>query len=342
MIKVLITGGSGFIGSNLVNYLNKKKIYQLSNIDKTSYASTPEKFKTLKYKKNYSFYKFDLSNKIRFKKILKKENPDFIVHAAAESHVDRSIDNPYNFFRKNINSTISLYTSVLELFKQNDIKMPKIIQISSDEVYGDVVKGYSNEKSILNPTSPYSSSKASSDLLAKSFMQTFNFQLCILRVCNNFGPYQFLEKFVPTILNKLSQKKKIPIYGSGKNIREWIYVEDTCRAIEYVIKNFKNSTDYNIGTNFRASNLDLVKKILHLKNIKNFKRCIDFVNDRPAHDKRYALNSNKIRKNIRWYPKISLDKGLNKTIKWYSSSVMWSKEMKKKYDEKRIGIYQKK
>jgi dTDP-glucose 4,6-dehydratase len=340
MIKVLITGGSGFIGSNLVNYLNKKRLYKISNIDKISYASTPEKFKKLKYKKNYKFYKLNLINKSKLKKILKIENPDFIIHAAAESHVDRSIDDPYGFFKKNINSTISLYSSVLELFQKNKINMPKIIQISSDEVYGDIAKGYSDEKSMLNPTSPYSSSKASSDLLAKSFMYTFNFQLIILRVCNNFGPYQFLEKFIPTILNKLSQKKKIPIYGSGDNVREWIYVEDTCRAIEYVIKNFKNGIDYNVGTNNRVSNLTMLKKIFYLKKLKKLNNYINFVYDRPAHDKRYALNSNKIRKNMKWSPTINLEEGLYKTIKWYLSNTQWLLSMKKKFTDRRIGKFQ--
>ena len=237
-----------------------------------------------------------MSNKKKLKKVLLIEKPDFIIHAAAESHVDRSIDDPFNFFKKNINSTLTLYSSILELIKKKLFQMPKIIQISSDEVYGDIKNNFSSENSLLNPTSPYSSSKASSDLLAKSFMYTFNFKLSILRVCNNFGPYQFLEKFVPTILNKISQNKKIPVYGSGKNLREWIYVLDTCKAIEVIIKNFKNGADYNVGTKYRLSNLNLLKKILYLKGLKNFEDCIQFVSDRPAHDRRYALKSDKIKK----------------------------------------------
>jgi len=336
MKKILITGGSGFIGTNLVNYLNKGN-YKIYNIDKISYASTPEKFKILKNKKNYFFFKVNLSDTKKFKKILTNINPDFIIHMAAESHVDRSIDDPFNFIKENINSTIALYDSVLKLAKNGKIDLPKIIQISTDEVYGDVTTGTSSENSLYKPSSPYSSSKASSDLIAKSFMYTYRFKLSILKICNNFGPYQFTEKFIPTILNRIDKHKKIPIYGNGKHIREWIYVEDTCEAIETVLQNFKNGIDYNVGSKIRLSNIKLVKKIISIKKLKKPNLLIDHVLDRPGHDTRYAINSNKIKQILKWSPRHDLKNSLKKTIKWYSENHKWKIYVNKNYKERRLG-----
>jgi dTDP-glucose 4,6-dehydratase len=332
--QILITGGSGFIGTNLVNYLLKKN-YFVTNIDKQSYASTPENFK-LKNKK-YSFYKVNISNQKKIEKILLK-NFSIIIHLAAESHVDRSIDNPKKFIKSNINSTLNLYSSILKLRKNKKIKNPNIIHISTDEVYGSIKKESFLESSTLCTSSPYSASKASCDHIAECFQKTFNFNICILRMTNNYGPFQFIEKFIPTIITKILENKKIPLYGNGNNEREWIFVEDTCRAIEKVIIKFKKKKIYNMGSGERIKNKIVIKNILNKFKIKNHNKLIINVKDRPGHDLRYALNSKNFQEEYAWKPKYKFSTGIIKTIKWFIDNPEWVNYCKKKYKGNRIGI----
>lgn len=327
-MKIVITGGSGFIGTNLINYLSGKK-YKLLNIDKISYASTPERFKIIKIKKNYKFTKVDICNFKLLEKTLKNFKPSVIVNLAANSHVDRSIMSPKVFFNENLIIT----QNILEFLRRN--KKTKLIHISTDEVYGSIKKGKFKEISILDPSSPYSSSKASSDLLINSYSKTYNLNCCILRPSNNYGPYQFTEKFIPTIVTKILKNLSIPIYGKGKNVREWTFVKDTCRAIEKSINNFKKDQVYNIGSGFCKENIYIAKKIL--KNFSKTKSKIIFVRDRAGHDFRYSLDSKKIDKILKWKSQTNISQGLKKTIDWYISNSEWIKYSKKKYRGNRLG-----
>jgi dTDP-glucose 4,6-dehydratase len=333
MKNILITGGSGFIGTNLINYLLKKK-NKILNIDKLSYASTPENFR--KKNKNYQFYHFNLNNKKKLTQVLKKK-VNTIVHMAAESHVDRSIDNPKKFFKENINSTLNFYSSIAELVKKKKINSPNIIHISTDEVYGSIFKGSFKETSTLSPSSPYSASKASSDHIAEAFSKTFNLKICILRLTNNYGPFQFPEKFIPTIITKILNRKKIPLYGNGLNEREWIFVEDSCRAIEKIINKFISNKIYNIGSGVRLKNYKVIKKILHKFRVKNFNEYILNVKDRPGHDLRYALNSKSFFKKYKWKPQNTFEQGIEKTINWYKNNQLWLNYCEKKYKGNRLG-----
>ena len=331
MKNILITGGSGFIGTNLVNYLNKKNFY-ITNLDKQSLVSTPEKFK--KKLTRYKFYKININNVKKIRPILLK-NYDAIIHLAAESHVDRSIDSPKNFFFENVNSTINFYNEINNLVKKNKIKKPNIIHISTDEVYGSVKEGESKENSKIFTSSPYSASKASSENIAQFYSETYDLNICILRITNNFGPFQHPEKFIPKIILRVFDNKKIPIYGKGKNIREWIYVEDTCEAIYLVLKNFKNKEVLNIGSNQRLNNLKVSKIILD--RLKYSNKNLIFIKDRPGHDLRYALDSTIFRKKFKWTNKYNFNTGIKKTISWYKNNKDWLNEIKKKYKDKRLG-----
>ena len=331
MKKILVTGGSGFIGTNIVNFLLKKK-YLVSNIDKLSNISTPEKFKDKNI--NYTFYRFNLSNEVKFKKVLLK-NFDVIIHLAAESHVDRSIDSPKLFFSENINSTLTFYNLINDLLKSKKISSPKIIHISTDEVYGSNKTGFSKECAKTFTSSPYSASKAASENIAQSYSETYNLKICILRISNNYGPFQSPEKFIPKMISRILEKKMIPLYSKGKNIREWIHVEDTCEAIRKVIENFKGKTIYNVGSSIRLNNIDLLKKIFKKFDYPLTK--IKYVKDRPGHDYRYALDSSLFRKDYNWKPKYNLDEGMVKTILWYKNNNKWLKAVRLKFLDIRIG-----
>ena len=333
MNKILITGGSGFIGTNLVNYLIKKK-YIIFNVDKLSYASTPEIFN--KNRKNYFFFNFNINNKKKLNKILLNKF-NTIIHLAAESHVDRSIDSPKKFFKENVLSTLNLYNSIVKLIKSKKIFIPNIIHISTDEVYGSIKKGSFKENSKLAPSSPYAASKAACDYIAESFLKTYNLKICILRLTNNYGPFQFPEKFIPTVLTKILKNKKIPLYGKGQNEREWIYVEDSCAAIEKVLNKFLNNKIFNIGSGVKFKNFELIKKILSKFKIKNPKDKIVHVLDRPGHDLRYALNSELFSKTYKWKPQNTFENGIEKTIDWYKNNQPWLNYCEKKYKGNRLG-----
>jgi dTDP-glucose 4,6-dehydratase len=313
MEKIIITGGLGFIGSNLINILKDKHF--IINIDKVSYASN---FKNIDLNiKNYKFYKQDINNKIFIKNILEKYNPSIIFNLAAETHVDRSIDGPKSFIDSNILGVFNLLESI-----RNYKKKIKLIHISTDEVYGDIKKNRkSKEYDSYNPSSPYSASKASGDLLIKSYIRTYKIPAIITNCCNNFGPNQYPEKLIPTIIYSILNGKPIPIYGKGKNIREWIYVKDHCDALFNVAQKGIIGENYNIGSGTILNNIQIVKRIISVFKKMNLNQNIiskiNLVKDRPGHDFRYCLDSSKIKNKLKWKCDSNFDQRINETIIWY-------------------------
>ena len=333
MKKVIVTGGLGFIGSNLINILKKK--YFVINVDKVTYASN---FKNIDpYKKNYKFYKQDINNKIFIKKILEKYNPSIIFNLAAETHVDRSIDGPKKFVESNILGVFNLLETIRDYKKKI-----KLIHISTDEVYGDIVKNHkSKEEDRYNPSSPYSATKASGDFLIKSYIRTYKIPAIITNCCNNFGPNQYPEKLIPTIIYNIINHKPIPIYGKGKNVREWIYVEDHCNALIKIAEKGIIGENYNIGSGTILNNIQIAKKIIlnfkrTLRN-QNIESKIYFVKDRPGHDLRYCLDSSKIKNKLKWKCKSSFDQRINETIIWYINKFK-NNYFKNKDFKYRIGL----
>ena len=334
MKKVIVTGGSGFIGSNLVKFLLKKK-YFVINIDNSSYSANPYNLIEIKKNRSYKYYKLDINNKDKIFKIFKKYKPIGIFNLAAETHVDRSIDNPKSFINSNILGVFNLLESIRKYLKNSNNKI-KLIHISTDEVFGDINKGKrSNEKFPYNPSSPYSASKASADHLIKSYIRTFKIPGIISNCCNNYGPNQFPEKFIPKLIYNIIKKKPLPIYGRGKNSREWIHVQDHCEALLKIFLKGKIGESYNVGTNQDIKNIDLAKKLLLMTKSKV---TIKYVKDRPGHDFRYALNSQKIRKQLKWKAKINLNKGLKDTFYWYLNNTKFFKSVSKKLYDKRLGL----
>lgn len=311
--KFLITGGLGFIGGNFLKILTKKyPNSKFLNLDKITYAASKNLANELKQNKNYNFQKIDICDFNKLKKKFDNFNPDIVVHFAAESHVDNSIKKPDNFINTNIFGTYNL----LKLIK----KKVKMIHISTDEVFGEANKKSFVESSAYDPRSPYSASKASADHLVRAWSNTYGINYNIINSSNNFGPYQNKEKFIPVIINSLMNKKKIPLYGNGKNIREWIYVEDFVSAIEFLIKKDISNQTFLIGSGYAEENIKIIKKIINImKNqfkIKIKNNQIKYVRDRAGHDKVYKINSSKIRK-LGWNNKIKLNHGLSKTIEYY-------------------------
>tara|TARA_A100000164_G_scaffold251644_1_gene224041 strand:+ start:722 stop:1744 length:1023 start_codon:yes stop_codon:yes gene_type:complete len=337
MHKIIVTGGLGFIGSNLIELLLKKN-YIVINIDKFSYASSYYNTKDFINNKRYHFIKCDIKNTKKISKILKKYKPKCIFNLAAETHVDRSIDAPINFINSNIVGTFNL----LECFRKYSLnhKNSKLIHISTDEVYGDVLKGRSKETNKYLPSSPYAASKASSDHLVYSYVRTFKIPAIITNCSNNYGPRQHPEKLIPKLIYNIINNKNLPIYGKGKNSREWIYVNDHCEALYKVYKLGKIGEFYNIGSNFNLNNLSVVRSLISVAktniNLGN-KVKIKFVKDRPGHDLRYAIDSRKIKKKLGWVPKTNFLKGLEKTFNWYLENKNYFKTLNKKDILIRIG-----
>jgi dTDP-glucose 4,6-dehydratase len=340
MKKVIVTGGSGFIGSNLVKYLLKKK-YFVINIDRLSYSANAFNTKDFIKNKNYKFYKTDINNKKKIKKILYKHKPDGIFNLAAETHVDRSIDNPESFIKSNILGVYNLLQSIL-FYNNNNKKKIKLIHISTDEVYGDILYGRTDENFSYNPSSPYSASKASADHLVKSYVRTYNFPAIISNCSNNYGPNQFPEKLLPKMIINIINNKPLPVYGKGKNSREWIHVQDHCEALLLIYLKGKIGENYNVGSGKNVKNIDIVKKIIKISKKKYLNKIdkvkIKFVKDRPGHDIRYALNSNKILKKLGWKSKIPFEKGLSETFDWYLNNKNFLSQVSKKLYINRLGL----
>ena len=340
MKKIVVTGGLGFIGSNLVKFLIAKK-YFVINIDKCTYSASKYNTKDIKTK-NYRFYKLDINDKKKISKIFNKYKPDAVFNLAAETHVDRSIDSPKNFIKSNILGIFNLLEVIRSYNKKK--KKIKLIHISTDEVYGDINnnKVRSDEKYPYKPSSPYSASKASADHLVNSYIRTYKLNAIISNCCNNYGPGQFPEKLIPKIIFNIITNRELPVYGYGKNSREWIHVNDHCEALLKLYLKGKDGQSYNVGSGKNLKNIDLIKKILSImkkKSIKIQKKVkIKFVKDRPGHDYRYALNSKKIFKNLNWRTKINLNEGLSQTIDWYLSNKKFFKSINKNLHIKRLGL----
>jgi len=333
MKKVIVTGGLGFIGSNLINIL--KNNYFIINVDKVTYASNSNNINS--NIKNYVFYKQDINNKVFIKSILKKYTPSIIFNLAAETHVDRSIDGPEQFIKSNILGVFNILESI-----RNYNRKIKLIHISTDEVYGDIKKNHrSKENDRYNPSSPYSASKAGGDLLIKSYIRTYKIPAIITNCCNNFGPNQYPEKLIPTIIYNILNKKPIPIYGKGTNVREWIYVEDHCKALITVAKKGVIGENYNIGSGIVLNNIQIANKIIsifkEINDNKKIKSKINMVKDRPGHDLRYCLDSSKIEKELQWKYQSSFEERLKETIFWYTKKFR-SNYFKNNKFKNRIGL----
>ncbi len=328
MMKVLlITGGAGFIGSNFVKYfLKRNKNFIVVNLDKLTYAGNPDNLKELENSPRYHFIKGDICNSELVNYVLKKYKPDYIINFAAESHVDRSIGHPSVFLETNVMGTLTLLEGARYLWAKRNFSGNRFIQISTDEVYGSLEnnRDYFSEESNILPNSPYSASKASADMMVRSYFQTYGMPVLITRCCNNYGPYQNTEKFIPKCISNALQDKPIPVYGDGSNVREWIHVLDHSIGIIRVLFYGKPGEIYNIGTGEEYSNMELVRKIL--KILDKPESLIRMVNDRPGHDRRYALNSYKIRNNLNWDSKYRFEDGLRETVKWYQDNPDWWKD----------------
>jgi dTDP-glucose 4,6-dehydratase len=320
-VKLLVTGGAGFIGSNFIRYiLSQYPDYKIINLDKLTYAGNLDNLSDIEKNKNYTFIKSDITDQKLVENIL-SEKIDAILNFAAETHVDRSIYDPKAFVQTNLIGTQVLMDAAMKY------ETPKFIQISTDEVYGSLgEKGTFTEESNLAPNSPYSASKAAADLLCRSYFKTFDFPVIITRSCNNFGPYQFPEKLLPLFISNALSDNELPLYGDGLNIRDWIYVLDNCRAVDLILHKGKKGEIYNISSNNEMTNLEMTRLIL--RKLGKSESLIKFVKDRPGHDRRYALDSSKLRKDLGWKPKYSFEEGINKTVDWYLGNKTWWEKVK--------------
>jgi dTDP-glucose 4,6-dehydratase len=317
MKNILITGGAGFIGSNFINHvLNERDDYNVVNLDKLTYAGNLENLKNTETKKNYHFIKGDIANSDLVNCIFEKHQIKFVINFAAESHVDRSILGSEIFYRTNVIGTNVL----LETARRYEVE--KFIQISTDEVYGSLgLEGLFTEKTPLSPNSPYSSSKAAADMMALSFHHTYGMPVVITRCSNNYGQYQFPEKLIPLMIINALNNQKLPVYGDGLNVRDWIYVIDHNKAIDIVFEKGKAGEVYNIGASNEMPNIEIVKLILqHLKKSEDL---IEFVKDRPGHDRRYAIDSTKIKMELEWKPEFTFESAIQDTIDWYIKNKNW-------------------
>ncbi len=321
MKKILVTGGAGFIGSNFIRYMLNHHDYKIVNLDLLTYAGNISSLNDVKDNKNYVFIHGDICDSILADKII-SENVDAVINFAAESHVDRSITNPDIFIKTNVLGTQNL----LEISRKH--KIEKFLQISTDEVYGSLGKtGYFTEQTPLNPNSPYSASKAGADLLVMAYHHTFGLNVNITRCSNNYGPYQFPEKLIPLFITNALEDKQVPLYGDGLNVRDWLFVEDHCRAIDTVLHNGKNGQIYNIGGNNEKTNRYITDTILNY--LKKDKHLIKYVQDRLGHDRRYAIDATKIKQELNWQPEYKFEDAVIKTIEWYLNNKSWWQPLKK-------------
>jgi len=314
-MKLLVTGGLGFIGSNFCRHiLAKHPDYELINIDKIGVGANPANLQDVENDKSYMFIKGDICNPQLLNRIINRV--DTVVNIAAETHVDRSIADPYMFLRNNTVGTFIL----LETIRKHNSKA-KLVQVSTDEVYGQALEGSFKENQQLNPSNPYSASKAAADMFVLSYCKTYGLNVSITRCTNNFGPYQLPEKLIPKTIIRALKNLPIPVYGSGTNIRDWIYVKDHCEAIETVLEKGLPGEVYNVSAGNEVSNIEIVKEIL--KTLHKREDLITFVEDRPGHDTRYSLDSSKLRSMLNWQPKASFSQSLKSTIQWYMENEQW-------------------
>lgn len=318
-MKILVTGGLGFMGSAFIRLILKNKKIKVVNLDKVTYAANFKNLKEVAKNKRYQFIKGDIADK----KIVKRaaKGCQVIINYAAETHVDRSILDPDAFIKTDVLGTYNL----LEVAR--DLQIKKFIQISTDEVYGDISKGYSRENDTIHPSSPYSASKAGGDMLVLAYHRTYGVPTVLTRASNNYGPYQYPEKIVPLFITNLLENKKVPVYGQGNQVRDWLYVEDHARAIKLLLRRGKVGQIYNIGSDRKRdiSNLQLTKEILRQTGKNN--KSIKYVKDRPGHDIRYALNCDKL-KRLGWKPRMKFKDGLAATVNWYKDNRWWWKKIK--------------
>lgn len=333
MVNVLVTGGAGFIGSNFLKYMvDKYPDYNFTNLDALTYCGNLENLIDIENNENYNFVKGDIRDKDLVNGLVK--DSDYVVNFAAESHVDRSIQDPEIFIKSNV-----LGTQVL-LNAAKEYGVEKYLQISTDEVYGTLGKtGYFTETTPLQPNSPYSASKASADLVVRAYHETFDLPINITRCSNNYGSYQFPEKLIPLMISNALENKKLPVYGDGKNIRDWLHVYDHCTAIDLVLHEGKLGEVYNIGGNNEKQNIEIVKLII--KELNKDESLIEFVDDRLGHDRRYAIDSTKIQEELGWKPKYTFETGIHETIQWYLDNQDWMNQVKSgEYQEYYRKMYQ--
>ncbi|PFD42422.1 dTDP-glucose 4,6-dehydratase [Bacillus cereus] len=323
-MNILVAGGAGFIGSNFIHYMLKKyETYKIINYDALTYSGNLNNVKSIQDNPNYSFVKGEIQNGEMLEHVIHECDAQVIVNFAAESHVDRSIENPIPFYDTNVIGTVTL----LELVK----KYPhiKLVQVSTDEVYGSLGRtGKFTEETPLAPNSPYSSSKASADMIALSYYKTYQLPVIVTRCSNNYGPYQYPEKLIPLMVTNALEGKKLPLYGDGLNVRDWLHVMDHCSAIDTVLHKGRVGEVYNIGGNNEKTNVDVVEQIIEL--LGKTKKDIEFVTDRLGHDRRYAIEAQKMKNEFDWEPKYTFEQGLKETVEWYENNTEWWKPLKEK------------
>lgn len=335
MKTYLVTGGAGFIGSNFVHYmLNKYEDIKLINFDKLTYAGNLENLKEVEGNPNYVFVQGDICDKELVEGLFEKYDIDYVVNFAAESHVDRSIKMPEIFAQTNVLGTVTLLNAAKKAWEVNDgwKEGKKFLQVSTDEVYGSLGDtGYFTETTPLDPHSPYSSSKTGADLMVKAYADTYKMPVNITRCSNNYGPYQFPEKLIPLLINNCLNKRTLPVYGDGLNIRDWLYVEDHCKAIDMVVNNGTLGEVYNVGGHNERTNIQIVKTVITYLNETVDKEItealIKYVEDRKGHDRRYGIDPEKIKNELGWYPETTFEVGIKKTIQWYLDSQEWMKHV---------------
>ena len=345
-MKIFVTGGLGFIGSNYILSKIADSSTEILNYDKVTYAANLKNLSSISYKSNYHFIKGDICDSKKLFESINIFKPDVIINFAAESHVDRSIESPMEFIKTNVLGTAVILEASYKYYKSLfEKKSFRFLHISTDEVFGELGdSGLFNEQTPYSPNSPYSASKASSDHLVRAWGETFDLPILISNCSNNFGPFQFPEKLIPLMIIKCLNKENLPVYGKGENVRDWIHVLDHCNAIDSILSKGKIGETYLIGSNNERRNIDIVKFICRYFNKNNriddfdYKSLISYVDDRPGHDFRYAIDNSKIKNDLGWSPKYSFENGLSKTIDWYCNNKKWYQDLMKSDYLSRLGV----
>lgn len=360
MNKIFITGGAGFIGSAVIRFLLRETNSQVLNLDKLTYAGNHSSLDAVQHSPSYVFVKGDASDGALVSRIFQEFQPQIVMHFAAETHVDRSIDSPCEFIQSNIVATFVMLECARKYVAASSSKHNfKFHHISTDEVYGSLnATGFFTEETAYNPSSPYSASKASSDHLVRAWHRTYGLPVLITNCSNNYGPYQFPEKLIPLMILNALEGSPLPIYGNGQQVRDWLYVDDHARALYKVVTDGRIGQTYNIGGNNEKTNIAVVEALcdilddlvpstapmndFHRKKIGSYRNLITFVKDRPGHDQRYAINASKIQRDLGWIPQETLDTGLRKTVQWYIENLQWCKKVQShNYERQRLGLVDK-